>query len=345
MSDDSMGRPRARRVLFLGSPYFDYYRHIIEAFETHGFDVDYYNDRPGENSFLKAAIRVRPGLVNGIVDRYQAKIIDETRQKHYDLIFVLNGKAFTAGFIEELRSQHPDADGVLYLWDAIKLYPHVLEFAHLFDRRYTFDAADATDYPSFTLWPLFYTNEYRALGEDAAAEAFDHDIINVCSAHANRYTLMKTLVPELRATGLRVFSYLYLNPLQFAYNRLRLDAFSRARPREFNFRTLPVPDYIELLRRSRAVLDVSHSAQSGLTIRTIETLGARRKLITTNVDVKNYDFYDPSRVLLVDAERPDVAAIKDFMAVPQEELDPRTYRHYGIHHWVDEMVGGQGSGT
>ena len=45
------------------------------------------------------------------------------------------------------------------------------------------------------------------------------------------------------------------------------------------------------------MLDVSHSAQTGLTIRTIETIGARRKLITTNTEVVKYALYDPSRVL------------------------------------------------
>jgi methylmalonyl-CoA mutase cobalamin-binding subunit len=339
----SADQPRRRRVLFLGSPFFGYYQHIIEAFESHGFDVDHYNDRPSENSFLKAAIRVRPALVDRIVDRYQAKIISETRAHRYDLIFVVNGKAFTPAFINELKSHQRDAETVLYLWDAIGLYPHVLGFAPLFDRRYTFDSADAATYPSFTLWPLFYTDDYRAIGEAATVEEFEHDIINVCSAHANRYTLMKWLVPDLRAAGLRVFSYLYLNRLQFVYNRVRLKAFAQARAREFNFRTLPVPDYIALLRRSKAVLDVSHSAQTGLTIRTIETLGARRKLVTTNVDVKNYDFYDPSRVLIIDAERPDVSAIKEFVALPQDELDPTIYRHYGIHNWVGEMIGTKGT--
>lgn len=331
-----------RRVLFLGSPFFDYYQHIIGAFKQHGYDVDYYNDRPGENSFLKAAIRVRPKLVNGIVERYLEKILDETRWKDYDLIFVLNGKAFTPEFIERLKSHHPVAETVLYLWDAIQLYPHVLDFSDLFDRRYTFDADDARENTNFTLWPLFYTDDYRRIGQ-AEFGAFEHDVINVCSAHANRYTLMKSLVPELRASGLSVFSYLYLGRLQFFYNRLRSDAFSRAHAKEFNFDPLSVGDYIDALRQSKSVLDVSHSAQSGLTIRTIETLGARRKLITTNLDVKNYDFYDPSRVLLIDAESPDVEAIREFVSVPQQVLDPAIYRHYGIHNWVGEMVSGQGA--
>lgn len=336
-----MSGAQGRRVLFLGSPFFGYYRHIVEAFRNHGFEVDHFNDRPSENPFLKGAIRVRPGLVNGVVERYLVQILDETRSRDYDLIFVVNGKVFTPEFIERLKSDHPDARTVLYLWDAIKLYPHVLDIADLFDRRYTFDAADAAAHPSFTLWPLFYTDDYRAVG-DAEQDGFDHDIINVCSAHANRYQLMKQLVPELREVGVRVFSYLYLNPVQFAYNKVRVQAFRRARPGEFNFRILAVGDYLRLLTRSRAVLDVNHADQSGLTIRTIETLGARRKLITTNTDVENYDFYHPSRVLVIDAKRPDVAAIKTFLDVPQEALDPDTYRHYGIHEWVGEMVRPQG---
>ena len=333
------GRPAAPRVLFLGSPFFDYYRHIIGAFERRGYEVDHYNDRPSENPFLKGAIRLRPTLVTAITERYQDSILAATKDQDYDLILVVNGKAFTPGFIEALRAQHPRAEAVLYLWDAIKLYPHVLGFADLFDRRYTFDAADAVEHPTFTLWPLFYTDDYRAIGEDGPGTDFEHDIVNVCSAHANRYTLMTWLVPALRARGLRVFSYLFLNRVQFAYNRLRLDAFKGARAREFNFRPLSAADYTRVLRGSKAVLDVSHSSQSGLTIRTIETLGARRKLITTNADVTSYDFYDPSRVLLIDAERPDVDAITEFIATPQQELDPTVYESYGVHPWVGTMLG------
>ena len=318
-----------QRALFLGTPFFGYYQHIIAAFRTRGYDVDYFNDRPGENPFLKGAIYVRPQFVDGIIRRYLQTILQQTRANRYNIILVVNGKVFTTQFI------------VLYLWDPIELYPRVLEFFALFDRRYTFDAADAQAHRDFRLLPLFYTHDYRAVGT-AGRQSFDYDIVNVCTAHANRYSLMKSLIPEFSAAGIRVYSYLYLNPLRFAYNKVQSDAFRRARAKEFNFSPLPVVDYVDVLRRSCAVLDVSHAVQSGLTIRTIETLGARRKLITTNSDVRNYPFYDPSRVLVLDAAHLDVEALKLFIGQPQQVLEPAIYRKYGIDCWLEEIISGEG---
>lgn len=331
-----------RRVLFLGSPFFGYHQHIMSAFERMGYAVDYYNDRPGENPFLKGAIRVRPWLVDGVVQRYLDRILDETRRRDYDLVFVINGKVLTPEFVQALREQHPGAETVLYLWDSIQLYPHVLDFSGLFDRRYTFDTADARERPDFVLLPLFYTDDYRALGAQQV-ERFDFDLANVCTAHANRYALMRVLVPRLEEAGLRVFSYLYLNPLQFAYNKVTSPVFKRARVKEFDFSPLDVRDYLDVLARSRAVLDVSHHAQSGLTMRTIETVGARRKLVTSNAEVVKYPFYDPSRVLLLDPAQVDSAAIKAFIELPQVHLDDATYERYGIHAWLHEIVTGEGN--
>ncbi len=325
------------RTLLIGSPFFGYHRHIIAALEARGHAVDFYNDRPGENPLLKGAIRLKPSLVAGVVEKYLQNILSETRTKTYDLILVINGKALTPRFVSELKKQHPGAGTVLYLWDSIQLYPHVLDFAELFDRRYTFDSVDAGGQPGFELLPLFYTHDYRTVGEDEPTSPM-YDIVNVCSVHANRYQLMKHLVPDLRAADLRVYSYLYLNPVQFAYNRVRSEAFRGASAAEFKFRTLAAKDYVEVLAGSRAVLDANHVAQSGLTMRTIETLGARRKLVTTNRDVVSYDFYDPSRVLVIDPGDPDVRAIRRFIEEPQIELASSVYRKYDIDTWVETIT-------
>jgi hypothetical protein len=228
---------------------------------------------------------------------------------------------------------------VFYLWDAMALYPHVLEFSDLFDRRYTFDPADARAHNDFRLLPLFYTDGYRDVGR-APAPPPEHDVLNVCTAHANRYELMRHLVPELEAEGLGVYSYLYLNPVQYAYYRAKSGAFAHARRGEFRFRPMASDHYLELVRHSRAILDVNHSSQTGLTIRTLETVGARRKLITTNPEVRNEPFYDPSLILLVDPSTVTAADIKRFIDEPQRELNAEILDRYSIGSWVDEILEG-----
>ena len=341
---DETGQPTAPRprALLIASPFFGYYRKIAEGLQKRGYEVDHFNDRPGENAFLKAAIRVRPELVDSIVKRYLDDILSQTRGRDYDLVLVLNGKALTAGFVQDLLREHPRAHSVLYLWDAINLYPHVLSLAPHFDRRFTFDAEDARTRPDFELLPLFFTEDHRSVG-DSPMGSTDYDIVNVCTAHPNRYALMKKLIPRLRADGLAVYSYLYLNPLQFVYGKLKSEAFAGARVHEFRFRPLATSQYLDILRHAKAVLDVSHTSQTGLTMRTIETLGARRKLITTNAEVVKYALYDPSRVLVVQDEDFDSARVREFIATPQQPLDSATYELFGLDAWLAEIIDGDGS--
>lgn len=58
------------------------------------------------------------------------------------------------------------------------------------------------------------------------------------------------------------------------------------------FRTTPVKydEYIRISRQSRIILDISNPLQSGLTMRTIESIGLGKKILTTNADIRNYSF-------------------------------------------------------
>ena len=78
----------------------------------------------------------------------------------------------------------------------------------------------------------------------------------------------------------------------------------RSRVDEFMFATLPISAVNDIFMSSRAVLDVTHPRQCGLTMRTLETLGASKKLVTTNTAVRGYDFYDPTNIAVIDRRSP-----------------------------------------
>ena len=58
----------------------------------------------------------------------------------------------------------------------------------------------------------------------------------------------------------------------------------------------------EIVTNSKCVLDSAQANQNGLTIRVIEMLGAKKKIITTNEDVVNYDFYRPKMFMYIIAD-------------------------------------------
>jgi hypothetical protein len=94
-------------------------------------------------------------------------------------------------------------------------------------------------------------------------------------------------------------------------------------------------DVLQMIAQSRAILDIQHPGQTGLTMRTIEMLGARKKLITTNPLVRGYEFFRPENILVID--RGDPVIDPGFLGVPYVELPEDLYERYSLDGWIREV--------
>jgi len=329
----------AKRVLFICSPYFSYYKHIINELELQGFIVDYYNDRPSENSFIKGMIKLRRNFMDHLIEKYFENILNDTRNNEYDLVFIMNGKVFTEKMIKNLRDNQQSARFVFYSWDTLSLYPHVKEILEGFDNVYSFDSKDCEDLEKLEFLPLFYTKPYEDIGivsTDDKLLKTEYDIMSVCTAHPKRYKTMHELFPELESKGIRIFPYMFLNKLQYLYNKLFAPEFKSAKRNEFKFKPLSEQENLEVLKKTNTVFDMQHNKQSGLTMRTIETLGAKRKLITTNKNIKKYDFYNENNILVM--EEHNLSDIAEFIKHDYKPIRDDIYSKYSLHSWIKTIV-------
>jgi hypothetical protein len=71
-------------------------------------------------------------------------------------------------------------------------------------------------------------------------------------------------------------------------------------------------------------------------MRTLEVLGARRKLITTNAEVVHYDFYDPKNILVVDRENLKIPP--DFLKSEFRPLPDFIYQKYSLKGFLIELL-------
>ena len=97
------------------------------------------------------------------------------------------------------------------------------------------------------------------------------------------------------------------------------------------FRKLDRQTIADLFMKSKCVIDSVNPLQTGLSMRTFETLGSGTKLITTNERITEEPFYDPSYIHVIDKESPkiDVDFIKDQNYKISDEIE-----HYSIHNWL-----------
>ena len=70
-------------------------------------------------------------------------------------------------------------------------------------------------------------------------------------------------------------------------------------------------------------------------MRTIETLGAGKKIITTNKDILHYEIYSESNVCIIDREYPEIN--QSFINLDYEELKPSVLEKYSIGGWIAQV--------
>ena len=106
---------------------------------------------------------------------------------------------------------------------------------------------------------------------------------------------------------------------------------------DFSFTGMPSEQLTEKLKQSKVVVDIQHPKQTGLTMRTIEMLGANKKIITTNIDIQHYDFYHPNNFCIVD--RNNVVVPTEFMTTPFVPVDDQVKERYSINYFVLDVLG------
>jgi len=325
-----------KRVLYIGTPIFNYHQRIIAEFEEQGYFVDFYNDRPSESSWIKGILKIKPSMMSSLIQKYFDKIIAETQSERYDLVFIVNCKVLTYDMIQQLKNSQKSARFVLYMWDSLMLYPNSKTLIPLFDKAYSFDLEDCQQIKALTFLPLFYCKVFEEVGTDNNPVDIEYDLVSICTAHPNRYKTMHVLFPMLEAKGIRIFSFMFLNKLQYWYNKAFVKEFKGANSREFEFKPLSEKENLDMLKHSNSVFDMQHNNQSGLTMRTIETLGAKRKLITSNTNIKKYDFYNENNIFVMNEH--NWSGIEQFIRHDYEPIDDEIYRKYSLHCWIETII-------
>lgn len=87
------------------------------------------------------------------------------------------------------------------------------------------------------------------------------------------------------------------------------------------------------LENSKVFLDLIRHGHNGLSFRIFEALAMQRKIITTNQSIRQYDFYNPNNILILDESKP-ININPDFFTTPYEPLSEEMYHKYTIENWV-----------
>ncbi|MCR5624741.1 MAG: hypothetical protein K6G11_05795 [Lachnospiraceae bacterium] len=321
-----------KKMLFIPIGFYDYDNIIQLEFEKQGYEVTRFTPIGDYNS--KMFSRVKNVISKG---EYVKKLCYERENEillkdntAYDLVFVIVGRELFPEVLKKLRKKQSQAKFVLYLWDDVKRVEHFWKNKDCYDRIITFDPVDSEEY-GFDFLPLFFTDKHRY---EKQKKIFDLSLMG--SFHSNRLEVWEKVLSQVNIDENKLYLYLNAATVGQVMKAIIPSKDKWLDTRYINVRLKSFNYMAEIFKRSRTTIDVQFSSQNGLTLRTIESLAARTKLITTNEKVKDYDFYKYGNVLVVDRDNPVVP--QEFIDKKYRELPGEILEKYSITSWVKNIL-------
>lgn len=323
---------RGKKVLVVIPRFFGYEREIGDELRSQGAVVDWLPDRPFDSPVMTALTKLNSNLILPAVDRLYERMLGDFGATRYDFIFVVNGQTLSGHTLKSLRISYPTAQFILYLWDSAANRPNIRKLFCFFDRVFTFDPQDAANY-RLRLRPLFFGHGFNTTEQSLRPSRYQISFVG--TAHTDRYAIVDRLRAEMQI-GSRAYWYLYLQaPWVMYYYRFIKRSMRHACVEDFKFTPLGKADLQLIFSESHSILDIEHPNQVGLTMRTFETLGSSKKLVTTNTSVQDYDFYSPNNICVINRNRPSIP--KNFFETSFTPIPESIRERYSITGWLTEL--------
>ncbi len=95
-------------------------------------------------------------------------------------------------------------------------------------------------------------------------------------------------------------------------------------------------EYLTIISKSIAILDFIQEGQNGLTLRPMESLFFQKKLITNDVSIKQYNFYNPNNIFIIGIDR--IEHLKHFLSLPYQPVSKEILEYYDVTNWLKRFI-------
>lgn len=260
--------------------------------------------------FLKVLRRVSYKL--GILQEHW---FGEWKQKMENVDIVIIFASNEPSPIRYIRNNFPHIRIILWYWNPVfkSISPKNLPDNHF--ERWSFDRSDCSEY-SMRFNSTFYFDTITL----PKSNLF-YDIVFVGVDKGRRKALD---IIELEFKSLGLDSYFYI-----------VDDDSRKRGYKGDFGPIPYTRYLSLVAESRAILDYVQPGQDGMTLRPMEALFFKKKLITNDPGIEKEDFYHPSNIFILGKD--DVNDLNEFLRRKNSPINPEIRSKYDVLGWLDRF--------
>lgn len=340
-----------KNVLLIAPEWVNLHQDIIKGLESMGYNVEFIP----ENSFKGDPFRVKkrgrdmsPDKADATKTAYWKLHLGKTSTT-FDHLLVIDGQGVNQYLFTELKRRNPKVFFVNYLYDTTYSYYHFEESFHFYDKVFSFDKKDAAQHQIGFL-PIYWTDNSNNKKDGKTYEIFGFGAYS-----DNRYRLyrqIRTIAEDMKKSYfIKLYAphvkhfllYRIVDVLRPVFGRKRFIPYSIYSSDYITSELMTTDEFRYYVQSSDVVLDTKVHNQDGLTARFMWALGAGKKIITTNESVKEYDFYTPDQILILnDRELTEQDKIITREFIGKELSIPNKNREklecYRLENWLKTVL-------
>lgn len=312
------------KICIVSYDYWDYDAHIGEALRKKNVEVLQLN----LSKFTHKNLGNR--LHNAFSKTFLKKNLKNLKRKEFifnelrksgkqDQILVINPELFDRETHEFLRNQTERY--IAYLYDSVARNPveHLLD---LFDDVFSFDQEDCRKFGFKKISNYNYISDFQNNTKPNV------DLVYLASFDERLHFLEKIQTQLERISA----KYLFIIAGKQGWKK-KFTNDSKSVIYQRNF--IPHNEIPKIYAEGKGIVDLVREGQTGLSFRFFEAMGLRKKVVTNNIAVQEYDFYNPKNILVIED---DVSVLqKSFFETDYEKLPKEIYQKYTIENWVEEV--------
>lgn len=230
---------------------------------------------------------------------------------------IISSTNLDLAFSKSLRS-------VLILWDSLDKIPTSKNILSKFDVVYSFDQEDCRKF-GFDKIENFHF--FDSIDRNPNPE-YDAVFLGTLD---NRLGMINKLLRVLAKQNKSAKAYLYSHTKE---------AITPSKNIEILTDIIPFKNVYQYTLNGRVIIDIGHENQNGLSFRFFEAMAFRKKIITTNKSVTNYDFYNRDNIFIIE-DIAEIAIPDTFWNEPYKELSCEMIDKYHLKNWVYKIIYGK----
>lgn len=317
------------KISVISFDFWGYDAHIVDTLKVKGIDAHHIRiGSVSHNNFGERAINCFSKIFlnkNLKHQKRQSFVIEQLNKLgHQDQILVLNPDAFEHSTFKHMKKCTNRL--VTFLYDNLDRHP-AQDKLHFFDKIFSFDDQDIQNYgfeklTNYNYLPFLPKEQQNPSMDILYITSYDTKRIEQLKVLSQKFQELK-LAFDFFVIGKKGWKYQLTKPLTMN-NQI---TFSK---KKISHEALP-----QYYKNSKVILDLMRKNQFGLSFRVFEAMALEKKIITDNESIKNYDFYHPNNILVLNEDFSNIT--KDFFETPYQSLPQEIYEEYTLKNWVKKV--------